>query len=897
MTDIHRSQSGNVEWAATPDALGLPRDLEGLFLGNLEVQGTITVEDITSTTDLTIDPTGDLILKGGVTFPPTAGASGEVLTLVDNMGTTAWQPGGGGGSTNFIGLTDTPGTYAGQSGFAVVVNGAEDGLEFVSLAGGTTDFTGLTDTPANYTGAALTLVRVNAGQTALEFGADLSNLDDVSASVPNDGDVLTWNNTGSTWEPSAPTGGASDFVSLTDTPANYSGASGLFVRVNVGETGLEFVAGSGSGLNDVVDDLTPQLGGDLDVNGFDIISVSGNDINLLPDSGIVNLGTAGDATISSDPGSELILESGTGTVTIGSSGTAIITSDPAEDLELTPGATLVLDGLNWPTADGTNGQVLTTDGAGTLSFTTVAGGSGLNDVVDDLTPQLGGNLDVNGQSIVSVSNGNIDITPDGSGQITFGGNPVLITTGAMQLESGTDFDVVAGAGDLSLSSGGGAGQDINLFAGALGNMNFDNGSGVTPFVIVPTASGANALQLAAGTTGNGPTLSATGETNSDIVILPAGTGVISVAGTTDYENNVTDDDDIPNKKYVDDEIAAISAGNQISQLDSSVTVTDTGSDGTITTVADSTTMMTTTSTGTTFNTGTVSVTALDGVTGEAGNALNGADDGTLTYVDGSGTLTLMSGVWYGDSGKGGPVVGFDGGEIHFAAATNDGLTINNTGIQGSSQQNLILEANSTFDLFIQSNTGDIIQRVNGDVVLRLSNPSNETVNGLQIDGAITGNNPTISIENTLNTPDTNVDIVIVPNGTGVISVAGTTNYEDNVTDDDDIPNKAYVDPTVQAGGTVTANTDFDPDSGTEIHWTFGAAATAEVGFAASSIPSTEVTMEVTNGGQGTLTWGSEIQWAGGTAPTLTAAGTDLLKFWTRDSGTTWIGWTVALNVS
>jgi len=37
-------------------------------------------------------------------------------------------------------------------------------------------------------------------------------------------------------------------------------------------------------------------------------------------------------------------------------------------------------------------------------------------------------------------------------------------------------------------------------------------------------------------------------------------GTLSVAGTTDYETLVTADDDIPNKKYVDDEIAAIPGG-------------------------------------------------------------------------------------------------------------------------------------------------------------------------------------------------------------------------------------------------------------------------------------------------------------------------------------------------
>jgi hypothetical protein len=42
------------------------------------------------------------------------------------------------------------------------------------------------------------------------------------------------------------------------------------------------------------------------------------------------------------------------------------------------------------------------------------------DVVDDTTPQLGGNLDVNGFDIVSASNGNIEIIPDGSGKIRLG---------------------------------------------------------------------------------------------------------------------------------------------------------------------------------------------------------------------------------------------------------------------------------------------------------------------------------------------------------------------------------------------------------------------------------------------------------------------------------------------
>jgi hypothetical protein len=47
--------------------------------------------------------------------------------------------------------------------------------------------------------------------------------------------------------------------------------------------------------------------------------------------------------------------------------------------------------------------------------------SGIADVVADTTPQLGGNLDVNGQSIVSVSNGNIVLAPNGTGRVSLDG--------------------------------------------------------------------------------------------------------------------------------------------------------------------------------------------------------------------------------------------------------------------------------------------------------------------------------------------------------------------------------------------------------------------------------------------------------------------------------------------
>ena len=48
-------------------------------------------------------------------------------------------------------------------------------------------------------------------------------------------------------------------------------------------------------------------------------------------------------------------------------------------------------------------------------------GTGLENVVEDTAPQLGGNLDVNGQSLVSTSNGDIVFTPNGTGKINLDG--------------------------------------------------------------------------------------------------------------------------------------------------------------------------------------------------------------------------------------------------------------------------------------------------------------------------------------------------------------------------------------------------------------------------------------------------------------------------------------------
>ncbi len=108
--------------------------------------------------------------------------------------------------------------------------------------------------------------------------------------------------------------------------------------------------------------------------------------------------------------------------TINYEGGVTITTSSNNDITFSPnGSGDVNLGGNFtlPTADGSMGQVLETNGSGVVSFATIvqATGSELESVLDDGSPQLGADLDVNGSSIISASDGNIEIFPNGTGAV------------------------------------------------------------------------------------------------------------------------------------------------------------------------------------------------------------------------------------------------------------------------------------------------------------------------------------------------------------------------------------------------------------------------------------------------------------------------------------------------
>ena len=184
---------------------------------------------------------------------------------------------------------------------------------------------------------------------------------------------------------------------LTSTDLKLINGTGLEVAGNATLSGTlnghTIPGGTGTlaltsdiGSTDVSADSTPQLGGDLDVNGNSIVSASNGNIAITPN--------------------------GSGKV--------------------------IIDGLSHPVADGNAGQVLKTDGSGNLAFASVGSlaGAGIQNISDDSSPQLGGNLDVVTHSIVSTSNRDINLTPNGSGKVVVGTNGIEFGDGSVQTSAG-----------------------------------------------------------------------------------------------------------------------------------------------------------------------------------------------------------------------------------------------------------------------------------------------------------------------------------------------------------------------------------------------------------------------------------------------------------------------------
>ena len=111
----------------------------------------------------------------------------------------------------------------------------------------------------------------------------------------------------------------------------------------------------------------------------------------------------------------------------------------------------------------------------------ISSAGGLTSVAADTTPQLGGDLDVNGNDIVSVSNGNINLLPNGCGKVIVDGNG---SSGGVSISDGV-IDIRTGTGNVTKVLF--YCESSNAHAQTLQAAPHSEGSSAT--LVLPTASG------------------------------------------------------------------------------------------------------------------------------------------------------------------------------------------------------------------------------------------------------------------------------------------------------------------------------------------------------------------------------------------------------------------------
>ncbi len=214
------------------------------------------------------------------------------------------------------------------------------------------------------------------------------------------------------------------FDDTSDYALNYQdGLYGVnsFTRLGLGDISVETGIGSSpkgiaAGSDKTYYDLTHTISGGLALTLPNNTGTAPNTKNNVPDGRmfiVKNNSASADFIIvrnRSDFSTIQRLQRGmTGIFVLDAKGTGKFNlagvfggDDPIYDT-VTALNSITINEVTFDGTDGTSGQFLTTDGAGTLSFAT-ASGTGITAIVQDTTPQLGGDLESNGNDILFADN-------------------------------------------------------------------------------------------------------------------------------------------------------------------------------------------------------------------------------------------------------------------------------------------------------------------------------------------------------------------------------------------------------------------------------------------------------------------------------------------------------------
>ena len=351
-----------------------------------------TTSTSTGSSAITLSSSGQ---TGYQAFP--SSLDGETVGYVIESG-SAWEIGTGVYTHSSLNLTrslrsSSTGSLLnlGSGTHTVFLTPAAQDIQIVEAFSGTSDLPSASDNHGR-------IYHVH-GEGAMYFAhsgswVKLANYSDISTYThPNHSGEVTSTGDGATVI-------SDNVVDEANLKVSNSPTDGYVLTARSGNTGgmtWESASGGGGGISNVVEDTTPQLGGDLDTNSKSIKfgDRSGSGVNELV------FGDGDDLRIFHGTNNHSqIVEGGSGNLQVYASNLQLKTNAGADFLLATDGGSVELfhnsnkkfettssgiqttgtlnvnNAYTLPTSDGSASQVLQTDGSGTISFATVSGGGG-----------------------------------------------------------------------------------------------------------------------------------------------------------------------------------------------------------------------------------------------------------------------------------------------------------------------------------------------------------------------------------------------------------------------------------------------------------------------------------------------------------------------------------------
>ena len=497
-----------------------------ISFANALTSGTLTVGGTSQTGTMTIDPSTSAhtlnIATGAntsgtktvniATGSTTSGVTAVTIGSTNSTSSVAIRSGTGGVDINSIKWPTTDGSI----GQALVTNGAGQ-LNFQNVAGGGIVASsyiaiGILSTDQTVTSGADTLINFVDyddaqswwNPTTKRFTPTIAGYYDVTLSawwvagvISNNQTNLQIRKNGNSYALSqeiinTSTGqspnlnrtiylnGTTDYLDFTVFTSNTT--SQVLQKGTVDGSGTFFSAAlitSGCLTGNILEDTTPQLGGNLDVNGQSIVSAVGSNGNIL------------------------ITPDGTGYIQ--------------------------LDGLRWPTADGSNGFLLSTNGSGQLAWTSAGSNTTYTISAETATNtvlRLTGS-DASTDNVAFVGSGIVSVTRTDANTITITGTEAdtLSSVTGRGATTATAISITNTTASTTVDTGaltvdGGVGMNGNLFVGGLaniaGNLTVSGGT-ITAGNVATTLLGGNttaAVDFATAQTSGALTIGGTSQTGT-----------------------------------------------------------------------------------------------------------------------------------------------------------------------------------------------------------------------------------------------------------------------------------------------------------------------------------------------------------------------------------------------